>query len=109
MTKSQIICAGEPATHAQLAKLRKWGVLSREGGRYKTAFPIFGSTEMAALRNRLSPLAAKLALEISANLKAVQDELRKRGQAQSGEAVLFAYILDGLTWRALEAAHALPS
>ena len=65
MTKSQIVSAGEPATESQLAKLRKWGLLSREGGRYKTAFPILGSSEMAALRNRLSPLAAKVALEIS--------------------------------------------
>src|SRR3954452_10067825 len=39
-TKSQIISAGEPASDAQLAKLRKWGLLTRKGARYRTAFPV---------------------------------------------------------------------
>jgi hypothetical protein len=54
-------------------------------------------------------MATRLESEIAPDLVAVQAELKSRGQQASAEAVLFSYILDGLTWRALDGARALPS
>lgn len=109
ITVTQLRREGVPASEAQLRKLQDWGLLVRSGRTFTTAFPILGSAEMAAVRARLAPLATRLQREISPELQAVRAELRARRQVESEEAVLFAYILDGLTWRELEAAHALPS
>jgi hypothetical protein len=109
VTAKQLARQGVPASKAQLRKLQDWGLLVRDGRTFTTAFPILGSAEMAALRARLAPIATRLEREIAPELQAVRAELRARDQIESEEAVLFAYILDGLTWRELEAAHALPS
>jgi hypothetical protein len=109
VTARQLARQGAPASPAQLRKLQDWGLLTRKGQRYTTAFPILGSAEMAALRSRLRPLADRVAHQIGPDLRAVRAELRARHQSASEEAVLFAYILDGLTWRQLESAGGLPS
>ena len=109
VTKPQIVAAGEPVSDSQLQALQDWGLLAQKDDRFTTSFPILGSTQMAALRARLEPISTDLSRKIAPDIKAVQTELHARGQSKSMEAVLFGYILDGLTWRALEEAKALPA
>lgn len=109
VTKAQISAAGEPVSDSQLQALLDWGLVTQKDDRFTTSFPILGSAQMAALRARLEPVSTELIRKIAPDLKAVQGELHARGQVESAEAVLFGYILDGLTWRALEEAKALPS
>ncbi|QFU92075.1 hypothetical protein [Amycolatopsis sp. YIM 10] len=101
-TRAELREHGIEPLESQLALLRAYGLLTVEGDRLTTAFPVLGPAEMESLRARVKPLAEKIVPEILADVSAIVDSLA------SAYGVLFGYVIDGLLWDRFRAVAALP-
>lgn len=94
---------------SQLALLNAYGLISMDGERLTTAFPVIGPDILRPLRSRVRQLAAALVLEIKGDVDAITAELKQRGYPGHGFAVLFGHAVDGLLWDRLRAQGLAPA
>lgn len=100
---------GIPVLSSQLGLLIDWRLLKRSGDVYTSNIPILGPEKIDQLREQTSAVAVGIAAEIHPELSTIASELERRHLSQSLYAVLFSYVLDGLTWDKLRSAEAIPA
>lgn len=86
------------ANESQIRLLEAWRLLERSGDTLRTAFPVLDVEETRALRSWTESLAESLADKIEPDALALHRELEASGRAGTAYAILFSYVLDGLTW-----------
>lgn len=94
---------------SQIALLRAYHLLSVEGDRIATSFPVVGPVLLADLRPRIRELAIVLAQQIDEDIAVIASTLRERGWPEHGYAVVFGHVVDGLLWDQLKASGLAPS
>ncbi len=94
---------------SQIALLQAYRLISVEGDRLVTTFPVLGSKETAGLRARTARLAAAIVPGIANDVSALTDVLAGQGLAHCAYGVLFGYVIDGLVWDRLRVDGLLPS
>lgn len=108
-TKSQIEHAmAAPVLSSQLELLRDWRLLQRNGDIYTTNIPVLGPKQIGRLRERMGSLAIKIAAENRNEVQKIALELGRRRLSDRLYAVMFSYVLDGLTWDRLQSREAIP-
>jgi hypothetical protein len=107
-TLEELRAVGASATDSQISLMRTYGLLTEEGGRFTTAFPILGPDIIVPLRTRLRGLANRLAPEVAPEAKTIASLLARAGYRGNSYAVVFGYALDGLLWDELRNRDALP-
>ncbi|OQO92309.1 hypothetical protein B1813_08805 [Saccharomonospora piscinae] len=108
-TRAELCEHGIRPTDSALALLRAYGLVTVDGDRISTAFPILGPEAMGTLRGRTAELAESLVPRILTDLDAITAALSLRGWARCAYGVVFGYVVDGLLWDRLRQAGALPS
>ncbi|WP_125787770.1 hypothetical protein [Amycolatopsis sp. WAC 01375] len=94
---------------SQIALLRAYRLISVEGDRLVTTFPVLGSEQTAGLRTRTARLADAIVPGIANDVSALTDVLVGQGLAHCAYGVLFGYVIDGLVWDRLRVEGLLPS
>lgn len=108
-TREQLLAAGVPHNESQLRMLKDWGLLRERDKVLTTAFAILEPAAMAALRNRLRPIAAEALPKLAQHTAALKRELASRRQSEALYTLLFSYVLDGLVWERLSGSGKLPN
>ncbi|GAB3744985.1 hypothetical protein GCM10027598_80620 [Amycolatopsis oliviviridis] len=93
---------------SQIALLRAYDLVSVEGDRLMTTFPVLGSEETAALRARMAGLAEAIVPAIEAEVSTLAGVLADQGLAHCAYGVFFGYVIDGLVWDRLMEEGLLP-
>jgi hypothetical protein len=109
ITLGQLEARGITASQSQLALLQAYGLVTLDGDRVTTAFPVVGPEVLDALRPRIRQLAADLVPQISSAVDAISAELRRRGHAGHDYTVVFGHAVDGLLWDRLRAHGLAPT
>ncbi|RSN61030.1 hypothetical protein DMH01_17470 [Amycolatopsis sp. WAC 04182] len=109
VSRAELRTEGIDPLDSQLALLQAYRLISVEGDRLVTTFPVLGSEETAGLRARTAELADAIVPGIAGDVSALTDVLAGRGLAQCGYGVLFGHVIDGLVWDRLRADGLLPS
>lgn len=99
---------GVPVTDEQVAQLLEFGLLDIDGEVLRTAFPVLGGAETAALRRQLQPLGELLANRLATRVAVLRRGLERMDLRGSTYAVVFGYVLDGLLWDRLALRRAVP-
>ncbi|MFK0250635.1 hypothetical protein ACIQUM_38575 [Amycolatopsis azurea] len=99
---------GADPLDSQIALLRAYDLVSVEGDRLTTTFPVLGSEETAALRARMAGLAEAIVPAIEAEVSTLAGVLADQGLAQCAYGVFFGYVIDGLVWDRLREEGLLP-
>jgi len=108
-TKAQIQQAtGTPVLSSQLDLLLDWRLLRRDGDVYTTNISVLGPDKIGRLREHMGSLANEIAPEIRPEVQKIASELKRRHLSNRLYAVLFSYVLDGLTWDRLQSSKAIP-
>lgn len=90
------------ANESQVRLLEAWRLLERAGDTLRTSFPVLDAVETRELRSRTRAAADRLVTEIAADALELRRELERSGRAETAYAILFSYVLDGLTWEIWE-------
>lgn len=98
ITFVQLEARGITASQSQLALLQAYGLVTVDGDRVTTAFPVVGPEVLDPLRPRIRQLAADLVPQIGSAVAAISAELRRRGHAGGDYTVVFGHAVDGLLW-----------
>jgi hypothetical protein len=103
-----IRASGLPVSDSQLAVLRAYRLITQDGDRVTTAFPVIGPDDVAKMRVASRRLGQSIAIQIRPDVRAIKRELARDGWTESDYAVVFGYALDGLLWDHLRRTGALP-
>jgi hypothetical protein len=107
-TKAQLEQAmGAPVLSSQLGLLRDWRLLKRDGDVYTASIPVLGPEKIGRLRQEMGDLASRIAPEVRPDIEKIASELKRRNLSDHLYAVLFSYVLDGLTWDHLQSSKAV--
>jgi hypothetical protein len=98
VTLGELEARGVTASQSQLALLRAYDLVTVDGDRVTTAFPVVGPEVFGPLRPRIRRLAADLVPRIGGAVAAISAELDRRGHAGGDYAVVFGHAVDGLLW-----------
>ncbi|WP_133884168.1 hypothetical protein [Glycomyces sp. NRRL B-16210] len=109
ITLGRLEAHGITASQSQLALLQAYGLVTVDGDRITTAFPVVGPEVLGPLRPRVRQLAADLVPRISGAVAAISAELRRRGHAGHDYTVVFGHAVDGLLWDRLRAHGLAPT
>ena len=109
VTPAELEARGITASQSQLKLLETYGLITVDGDRITTAFPVVGPEVLDSLRPRIRQLAADLADRISGDVQAITAELRRRGHAGHDYTVVFGHAVDGLLWDQLRVHDLVPS
>ena len=108
MTRSQLEqAAGRPIPISQLQALVDWNLLRKEGEVYTTAIPLLDANQTSELRARMRAAAARIEPELVPEVRKISVQLEREGHSAQLYSIVFSYVLDGLTWKDLNASHAL--
>ena len=86
---------------------RSWRLLSLDGEVYTTSIPVLGPEQIGKLRAEMRRVANGLVPVVVPDVQAIAAELDRRKLHDHLYAVVFSFVLDGLTWDALDSAHAV--
>jgi hypothetical protein len=106
---SQLEARGITPSQSQLALLNAYSLITIDGDRISTTFPVVGSEVLGPLRPRIRRLAADLVPQISGEVDAISAELRRRGHTGHDYTVVFGHAVNGLLWDRLRAHGMAPS
>lgn len=95
-------------TESQLALLQAYDLLTKEGDRYTTAFPVFDPKTIGPIRAKLAALAVRTSPSIRRDAELIVDAAKAQNHPESAYAVLFGYALDGILWDELQKREPLP-
>lgn len=109
ITLDQLEARGISASQSQLALLQAYNLVTIDGRRVTTAFPVVGPEVLDPLRPRIGQLATDLVSQISSAVAAISAELRRRGHAGHDYTVVFGHAVDGLLWDRLRAHGLAPT
>jgi hypothetical protein len=109
ITLAELEARGIASSQSRLKLLQTYDLITIDGDRVTTAFPVVGPETLDALRPRIRRLAADLARQVSGEVRAITAELRRRGHTGHDYAVVFGHAVDGLLWDRLRAHGMVPS
>lgn len=109
ITLGRLEALGITASQSQLALLQAYDLVTLDGDRVTTAFPVVGPEVLGPLRPRVRRLAVDLVPHISSAVAAISAELRRRGHAGHDYTVVFGHAVDGLLWDRLRAHGLAPT
>lgn len=109
ITLGRLEALGITASQSQLALLQAYDLVTLDGDRITTAFPVVGPEVLGPLRPRIRRLAVDLVPHISSAVAAISAELRRRGHAGHDYTVVFGHAVDGLLWDRLRAHGLAPT
>jgi hypothetical protein len=109
ITLGRLEAHGITASQSQLALLQAYNLVTIDGDRVTTAFPVVGPEVLDSLRPRIHQLAADIVPQISSTVDAISTELRRRGHAGHDYTVVFGHAVDGLLWDRLRAHGLAPT
>jgi hypothetical protein len=95
--------AGVAATQSQLSLLQAWQLLHRRGELYTTAMPLIDDSTERAIHAFVDPLALDFERSHAPGIRALAASIAAAGLPHNQYAVLFSYVLDGQTWKKLDA------
>lgn len=95
-------------SESQLILLQSYGLLTHDGERYITTFPIFGPETIGPMRARLAALASRTTPALRADVQTIVASARAQGHPGSAYAMVFGYALDGTLWDELKRRGFLP-
>jgi hypothetical protein len=99
---------GTRVSLSQLELLRAWRLVKRQGDVYTTTIPILGPDKIGRLRADMRRIASDLAPAIEPDILAIAAALNRRKLGRHLYAVVFSYVIDGLTWDQLGSDGAVP-
>ncbi|MFL1428542.1 MULTISPECIES: hypothetical protein [unclassified Nocardiopsis] len=108
-TLAELRARGVTPSQSRLELLRLYGLITTDGDRVTTAFPVVGPEALAPLRPRIRRLAADSLPGIGGEVAAIAAELRRRGHTGHDYTVVFGHAVDGLLWDRLRARGLAPS
>ncbi len=109
ITLGQLEAHGILVSQSQIALLQAYNLITIDGDRITTAFPVVGPEILDPLRPRIRQLAADLVPQISSAVAAISTELRRRRHAGHDYTVVFGHAVDGLLWDRLRAHGLAPT
>ncbi|OLT43085.1 hypothetical protein BJF85_03105 [Saccharomonospora sp. CUA-673] len=107
-TLSELEANGIAPSQSQLKLLQVYDLIEVDDDRVTTAFPVVGPDIFDPLRPRIRQLATDLTHKVSAEVRAIREELRRRGHHGHDYAVVFGHAVDGLLWDRLRATDMVP-
>jgi hypothetical protein len=108
ITRAELDRKASGVTESQLALLQAYGLLTHDGDRYTTAFPIFGPETIGPIREKLAALALRTAPQLRPDIETIVASARTQGYPRSAYALVFGYALDGTLWDELPRHVRLP-
>lgn len=94
---------------SQLALLQAYGLLTRKGDLYTTAFPVFGPELIGPIRAKLAVLSRRTAEQVQPDVQSIVASARAQHHPASAYAMVFGYALDGTVWEEMRRRGLLPN
>ena len=106
-TEGDLKRRGIAFTESQIVALETWRLLTEDNDTLKTMIPILDSAQTAQLRAYTRTVAAHVCDETVDLVRTLVKHLEAIHRSRNAFSIVFSYVVDGLTWRDLEAKKVL--